>query len=110
MDIMKRYAQIDQGGKVVGYLETTGEVIADNMIETDQGQDIVGMRWDGQEFSPVEKSEAEIAIERLAEIDRESGMPRLLRETLIAIARQAAPARIVALEAEAAINRGKLKK
>lgn len=49
------------------------------------------------------------ALERLNAIDAETGMNRLTRETLIAIADSKAPAKLVEAETKAASERLKLK-
>lgn len=53
-------------------------------------------------------SEKDAARARLAAIDAESGMSRLLRETLRSLAGANAPALLVQFEAEAAAERAKL--
>lgn len=104
-----RYAQIDKTGRVVAMLDTAAWIVAPNMISMDSESDVLGMRWTGSGFEPVIPTEKEAALARLAELDAQSGMPRLMRETLRAIAGAQAPAALVAVEAEAAAEREKLR-
>lgn len=104
-----RYAQIDESGRVVASLDTAEPVVAAHMIAVDDGADVLGMRWSGSGFEPVVPTAKEAALARLAAIDAESGMPRMMRETLRAIAGAQAPAALVAVETEAAAEREKLR-
>lgn len=103
-----RYAQINQDGRVVAVLDTAVPVVAPHMIAVEDGVDVLGMRWTGSGFKPVVPTEKEAALARLAELDAQSGMPRLMRETLRAIAGAQAPAQLIAIETEAATERAKL--
>lgn len=105
-----RYAQIDSSGFVVGWLDCPASVVAPNMILVEDGPDVIGMRWTGSGFEPVVPTEKEAALARLAELDAQSGMSRLMRETLRALAGSSAPAQLVAIETEAASERAKLAK
>lgn len=60
------------------------------------------------DLSDIQPSQSQIARAALREIDEKAGMSRTLRETLISIAGQNAPAVLVSYEAQAAIHRGKL--
>lgn len=107
---MKTYAQKDASGRVVALVQSAGAIIADNVEEVaTYDADILGKVSDGAGgwIAPA-KTEAEQALEALAEIDRASGMPRLLRETLLSIAGASAPAKLTQYEAQAAAHRAKL--
>ena len=104
-----RYAQIDKSGRVVALLDCAKSVVASHMILIEDDQDVIGQRWTGSGFEPVVPTAKEAALARLAAIDAESGMPRMMRETLRAIAGAQAPAALVAVETEAAAEREKLR-
>ncbi len=106
---MREYQQIDEHGRVVAYLETHGEINAPHMIETTATGPKFGQRWNGSSFEDIVKTDKEKAAEELAEIDRKSGMNRLLRETLIAIGADKTPAVLATYEAQAAAARARLK-
>lgn len=112
--MMKKYAQFDETGRVFAVVETTGELdtAAGNVVAVVAGVEPMGMRYNAttQAFEAIQKTEAETAIEALSAIDVETGMTRLMRETLIAIAGAAAPAKLADAEARAALARGKLAK
>lgn len=103
-----RYAQINQSGRVVAMLDTVTPVVAPHMILVEDSQDVIGQRWTGSGFEPVIPTAKEAALARLEAIDAESGMPRMMRETLRAIAGAQAPAQLIAIETEAATERAKL--
>lgn len=103
-----RYAQIDGAGLVVGWLDTDGTVNEPNMIECQGGPELIGHRWDGAAFVAPVVTDADLARAELVQIDRDSGMPRLLRETLLAIAGASAPAKLVEHETKAAAARARL--
>ena len=104
----KYYAQIDAGGKVIAALETEGTIAAAHMIETAQAFEVIGKRWDGAAFVDVAPDAKTLAAAKLAEIDARSGMSRLMRETLIALAGANAPATLKTYETQAAAERAKL--
>ena len=106
---MREYQQIDEQGRVVAHLETHGEINAPHMIETPSTGPKFGQRWNGSEFEAIVKTDKEKAAEELAEIDRKSGMNRLLRETLIAIGADKTPAMLATYETQAAAARARLK-
>ncbi|MDZ7593218.1 MAG: hypothetical protein U0932_01075 [Thiobacillus sp.] len=109
---MKKFAQFDASGRVFAVVETTGELIGADVVEVAAGVDPMGKRYNAatQAFDAIQKTEAETALEELRAIDAETGMTRLMRETLIAIAGAAVPAKLAEAEARAAVGRGKLAK
>ena len=108
--MMNRYAQISAAGDVFAVSQLSGPIEAPDMIAIGPDDDVLGKRWDGGAWVVRVPTEAEAAAAALAEIDRRSGMSRLLRETLRAIAGQAAPATLVQYETDAAAHRAKLNK
>lgn len=107
---MNRYAQIDVGGNVFAVSQLAGQVEAPDLIAIGPDDDVWNKRWDGAAWVDRVPTEAEAAEAALVEIDRKSGMSRLMRETLIAIAGASAPAMLVQHEQNAAAQRAKLAK
>lgn len=103
-----RYAQIGQNGIVEAVTETAGQIDDSRCVPIGAGVDAIGMLWDGAGLvgAPVDRR-AQIAA-ALAEIDRKAGMPRLLRETLVAIGGAAVPAILKTHETNAAALRAEL--
>lgn len=112
---LKFYAQLDAAGNVVGVSQLAGEVVSPDLVEL-QSYDLskLGQVFDRQArtFGPRVKTEKELAAEALQAIDRDTGMTRTLRETLIAVATKvgADVAYLSAKEAAAAAERAKLAK
>jgi hypothetical protein len=108
----KKYAQTDETGRVFAVVETTGvmDTSAGNMIEVEPESDPLGMRYNSGTlaFEAIQKTEAETAIETLRAIDSETGMSRLMRESMIALLGAAAPQKLKDKENEAAAARAKL--
>lgn len=104
----KRYAQLNAAGIVAAVVDTAGDIDHPRCLLVTDGDDVLGMQWDGAAFvaAPVDRR-AQIAA-ALAEIDRKAGMPRLLRETLIAIGGTAVPAILKTHETSAAALRAEL--
>lgn len=96
---MARYKQVE-GGKIVNIVECSDEHAQRvGMIKAEAADRI-------HEEAPSVK---EIAARALVDIDAKAGMPRLMRETLLAIAGDKAPKQLVDIEAQAALERAKLK-
>jgi hypothetical protein len=106
---MKKYAQIDGSNRVFSVVESGQEIIGADIVPVPEGVFPLGMVWDGAAFVPYQKTEKETALDELAEIDRKTGMTRMMRETLIAIAGEKVPAALTAEEAKAVTARNKLK-
>jgi len=105
--MVKRYAIVKDG--VVVNMAIGLDALGPDWIESEAAH--IGDAWDGEVFTaaPVAvPTEAEAAIAALAEIDRRSGMSRLLRETLLALAGTNAPAMLKTYETQAAAQRAKL--
>lgn len=105
-----RYAQIDGAGVVFAILDTASEIDRQDMIEIGHGENPLGMRRNGSVWETVEETEAERAARDLAEVDAATGMSRTMRETLVAIAGDKAPAYLLSQEAKAVAARERLKK
>lgn len=102
------YAQIDGNGVVVAYVETDREIDAPNVIGVKDGAAVIGKKWDGAKFVAVAPDRRQVIATQLAEIDRKAGMPRLMRETLIAIGADKVPAILKTHETQAAALRAEL--
>ena len=66
---MNRYAQIDtETGRVVGVSHLAGPIDAPHLIALTEGQDVLGMVWDGTQFvpGPPEPPDPSVAL-RVAE-------------------------------------------
>jgi hypothetical protein len=100
----KIYAQLDGAGVCVAITETSGIIDAPNVREVADGNAVIGKRWDGAQWLAVVDRKRDIDA-ALAAIDRQSGMGRLLRETLIAIGGNAVPAILKTHENSAAALR-----
>jgi hypothetical protein len=95
-----------------GYVVRNADGGIENIIEcTDEHAARLGLDMAGPKdrIGEVILSQKDIAARVLAEIDERAGMPRLMRETLIAIAGDKAPQRLKDLEAQAAAERLRLK-
>ena len=68
----------------------------------------LGKKWDGAQFIAVARPRKDEINEELARIDQKAGMPRLLRETLIAIGGAAVPGILKTHESNAASLRAEL--
>ena len=103
-----RHAQI-RNGRVVAVLEAEAEAVPGLVPVPEAANVIAGETdYDGSGFVPAVKAPAELAADRLRQIDAETGMSRTLREALIAIAGPGKLVFLEAKEAEAATERGKL--
>lgn len=84
--VLNRYAEIDALGVCFALLDSTGTTEAEHMVPIAPGEDPRGQRWTGQGWEAKAPTEKDKAASDLQTIDRETGMTRTLRETLIAIA------------------------
>lgn len=130
--VMRKFAQLDGAGRVESvlsvdlpprYAAQSQEDIEAGLPPVELPPDVPGLlliqdgvaveprTWahDGAGFVPFAIPAAEAAAERLREIDRESGMSRALREALIDLLPAGKGAGVRAKEAEAALERAKLK-
>lgn len=105
---MKKYAQIDAAGVCFSVVESRVDLSGDDIVDVGFNKKVIGKKWDGSAWKNVDKSAKEKAKEALEKIDKDTGMSRLLRETLIAIGGQSVPKALKDKEDEAAIERGKL--
>ena len=108
---MKKYAQLNGSGIVSAIVETSGEIpTSATIIDADGHDPKPGQAWDGVQFSDVAPTQSETAKADLLKIDRDTGMARTMRETLIAIGEKvgANVAYIKTKETEAATHRAKL--
>lgn len=109
-----RYAQLGEGGICIGVSTLAGQVLAPGLIEIANGVDPTGKRWNGAAFEDVPavaltaKQQAQLELDQ---IDRDTGIPRSLREVLVAIGTKtgADVAYLAGKEAAAVIARGKLR-
>ena len=105
---MKNYLQIEPDGRVIASLQTVADLSGvPGMIEGNESE--VGKRYKNGVFVAIEKTKKEKAADRLRKIDEETGMTRMMRETLLAIAGVNAPIALVEKEAEAELERVNLK-
>ena len=104
------YAQINAGGICVALLASSGTTNAANMVAIAEGAAKLGQRWTGAAWEDVAPNAKDLARAKLAQVDAETGMSRLLRETLIALADKngTVVTFLKAKEAEAAAERAKL--
>lgn len=108
---MGKYAQLDQSGRVVAVTKSAGDIDHPNIVPAPISGDVLGMVWTGAEFVARSKTEKEAAAADLVDVDTKTGMPRTMREALIAIADKvgADVAYLKAEEARAAAARLKIK-
>jgi hypothetical protein len=108
---MNHYAEIDGGGVCFAQLQTEATLALPTMILNPGGARRIGQRWDGAAWQDVPLTVKEQAKLELDQIDRDTGIPRALREVLIAIGTKtgADVAYLAGKEAAAGIARGKLK-
>ncbi len=98
-----KFKRVDAGGKIENIIEADEVFAAENgYVPADDGDEIARDQPD--------KSQEGKALADLDDVDRKTGMGRLMRETLIAIAGGKAPARLLELEAKAVAARDKLAK
>lgn len=104
---MRRFVQV-RAGRVVGVVEVSADLEAApaGLVASETAG--LGDDFDGAAFAPHVETQAEASARRLAEIDRETGMGRTMREALIDLLPAGKGAFLRAKEAEAANERGKL--
>lgn len=109
---MYHYAEINGGGVCFAQLTTEAAIDSPSMIPNPGCVRRIGQRWTGQAWEVVAPKVEELAAAELAKIDADTGMPRTLREVVIAMADKlgADAAFLKAKEAAAAVARAKLKK
>jgi hypothetical protein len=95
----------DGGGKVVAHV--VGSVAPGGYEETTESADVLGQKWNGSKWVDG-RNKKEKALDELALIDQKSGMSRTMRETLIAVGAEKAPAVVKDFEAAAAVLRADL--
>lgn len=105
-----RYAQIGADGVAYAILDTDGEVAGERMIAIGDGEFPLGLKHSGGAWESVPETDAMKAARELAEVDASTGMSRTMREVMVAIAGEKAPAYLLAQEAKAAAARERLKK
>lgn len=98
---MKRYVTLKNGIAVADVYTDAKMKESSDLVRFDAVDDVMGMRWNGAEFEPVPESKRDAAMRKLERLDKESGMSRLMRETLLAIAGSSAPARLSEVEQDA---------
>ena len=101
MGVVMRFKKVENG-------KITNIVLFDSVESAAYLGYVPALDTDVIHSMPMDEKTA--ALAKLAAIDAESGMNRLLRETLRALAGDKAPARLIALEADAAAERAKLEK
>lgn len=94
-----------ENGKVIAHI--VGGEMPEGYEQTEERADILGKKWNGSAWVDG-RTRKEKAFDDLARIDAESGMTRTMRETLIAVGAEKAPAVLKNYEAAAAVLRADL--
>lgn len=105
--MVTRYAIVKSGVVVNVVMADEPPALVRSWFASDTAN--IGDLHDGVTFTAPPPDEKALAAAKLAEIDRKSGMSRLLRETLLAVAGANAPQVLRDYEAEAATHRARLR-